>query len=132
MIYPDVTDAELSVLQVLWGSEGCTQRQLAEAVYPHKPLAGAQATVAKLLERLEAKECVERRRGDGPQVFHATIDRNALIGWRLQTVANQLCEGSLSPLLTTLVKAGTLSTRERKELASLLTQVTAKATHSRS
>lgn len=131
MNYPDVTDAELSVLQVLWDLEHGTLRQLAEKLYPHKPLAGAQATVAKLLERLEAKQCVDRERGDGPQQFRASIDRNALIGWRLQTVANQLCEGSLSPLLTTLVKAGTLSSKERRELASLLTQVTAKTPHSR-
>ena len=88
--------------------------------YPGKPLAGAQATVAKLIERLEAKDCIDRQRGEGPQQFRANIDRNALIGWRLQTVANQLCDGSLSPLLTTLVKAGSLSARERKELAQLL------------
>ncbi len=131
MIYPDVTDAELSVLQVLWDQDGSTLRLLAEKLYPHKPLAGAQATVAKLLERLEAKGCIDRQRGEGPQVFRACIDRNALIGWRLQTVANQLCDGSLSPLLTTLVKAGKLSTKERKELASLLTQVTAKPASTR-
>ena len=131
MTYPDVTDAELSVLQVLWDHDGCTLRQLAEKLYSHKPLAGAQATVAKLLERLEAKDCIDRQRGEGPQQFRASIDRNALIGWRLQTVANQLCDGSLSPLLTTLVKAGSLSARERKELALLLTQVTTKATNTR-
>lgn len=127
MKYPDVTEAELSVLQVLWDQPGCSLRQLAEKLYPSKPLAGAQATVAKLLERLEAKDCVARQRGDGPQQFRASIDRNALIGWRLQTVANQLCDGSLSPLLTTLVKAGSLSARERKELAHLLSQVANKA-----
>lgn len=131
MTYPDVTDAELSVLQVLWDHDGCTLRQLAEKLYPGKPLAGAQATVAKLIERLEAKDCIERERGDGPQLFRAVVDRDALIGWRLQTVANQLCDGSLSPLLTTLVKAGSLSARERKELATLLTQVTAKTTITR-
>jgi BlaI family transcriptional regulator, penicillinase repressor len=123
MDYPDVTEAELSVLQVLWESQGCTLRQLAESLYPGKPLAGAQATVAKLLERLEAKHCIKRERGDGPQQFHASVDRDDLIGRKLQGVANQLCEGSLSPLLTTLVKAGSLSAKERKELAQLLTQV---------
>lgn len=124
MSYPDVTDAELSILEVLWAQQSATLRQLAEALYPEKPLAGAQATVAKLLERLEAKRCISRKRGDGPQQFHAAVDRDSLIGWRLQTVANQLCEGSLSPLLTNLVKAGKLSARERKELSNLLAQVT--------
>jgi len=35
------------------------------------------------------------------------------------------------PLLTTLVKAGSLSARERKELAQLLTQVTTKTANTR-
>ncbi|MFO0812162.1 MAG: BlaI/MecI/CopY family transcriptional regulator [Gemmatales bacterium] len=121
---PDVTDAELSVLQVLWDQGQATLRQLAEVLYPGKPLAGAQATVAKLLERLEAKQCIARERTASPQLFRATVRKPDLIGWRLESVANQLCEGSWSPLLTTLVKTGKLSARERKELASLLNDVT--------
>ncbi len=124
MKHLEVTDAELSILEVLWDQQSATLRQLAETVYSDKPLAGAQATVAKLLERLEAKHCVARKRGEGPQQFFPMVDRDSLIGWRLQTVANQLCEGSLSPLLTNLVKAGKLSARERKELSNLLAQVT--------
>jgi len=124
MTHPDVTEAELSILEVLWSQHSATLRQLAETVYSEKPLAGAQSTVAKLLERLEAKQCISRRRGEGPQQFYPLVDRDSLIGWRLQTVANQLCEGSLSPLLTNLVKAGKLSARERKELSNLLAQVT--------
>lgn len=121
---PDVTDAELSVLQVLWDQGQRTLRQLAETLYPDKPLAGAQATVAKLLERLEAKRCVTRERSATPQLFQAAVKKPDLIGWRLESVANQLCEGSWSPLITTLVKTGKLSVRERKELATLLNDVT--------
>jgi BlaI family penicillinase repressor len=122
-IRQDVTDAELSVLNVLWEEDGCTLRQLAENLYPQKPLVAAQATVQKLLERLESKQCVRRQKGDGPQQFRATVDRNELIGLRLQTVANQLCDGAWTPLLTTLVKAGSLSVKERQELQALLEEV---------
>src|SRR5262245_1910201 len=100
----DVTDAELSVLQVLWDDGPCSLRQLAEALYPKKPLVAAQATVLKLIERLEAKRCVKRERGEGPQQFLAAVNRDELIGRRLRAVADQLCEGSFSPLLTNLVK----------------------------
>jgi predicted transcriptional regulator len=120
----DVTDAELSVLQVLWDDGPCSLRQLAESLYPRKPLVAAQATVSKLLERLEGKRYVRRERGEGPQQFLALVDRDELIGRRLRAVANQLCEGSLSPLLTNLVKGGSLSSKERAELQDLLAELT--------
>ncbi|HMO35052.1 MAG TPA: BlaI/MecI/CopY family transcriptional regulator [Gemmatales bacterium] len=123
MVYPDVTEAELAVLQVLWEHGSSTLRHLAQSIYPNKALANAQATIAKLMERLEAKQCIARERGEGPQRFRAIVDRDALIGRKLQSLANQLCEGSLTPLLTNLVKAGSLSARERRQLAQLLNDI---------
>ena len=122
----DVTEAELAVLQALWERDGpATVRQLAEELYPDKGAAGALATVQKLLERLEAKGCVRRQKGEaGPQLFSAAVGREDLIGRRLRAVAEQLCEGSLTPLLTNLVRAGSLSARERKELRALLEELT--------
>ena len=43
-----------------------------------------------------------------------------LIAAKLQAVAEQLCGGSLTPLLTHLVKAGRLSSDQRESLRSLL------------
>jgi BlaI family penicillinase repressor len=122
----DVTDAELNVLQVLWDDGPSTLRRIAERLYPKKKLAAAQATVLKLLERLESKECIRRQRDDGPQLFRATMGREALIGLRLRTVAEQLCDGSFAPLLTNLVKGGVLSSRERQELQELLAEMTSR------
>ncbi len=119
----DVTDAELSVLEALWAEGSATLRSLAELLYPAKPVVAAQATVLKLLERLESKQCVRRQKGDGPQQFLALVQRDELIGRRLQAVANQLCDGALTPLLTNLVKAGSLSSKERQELQTLLSEV---------
>jgi BlaI family transcriptional regulator, penicillinase repressor len=120
----DVTDAELSVLQVLWDEGPCSLRHVAETLYPKKPLVAAQATVLKLIERLEGKRCVKRERGEGPQQFLPAVNRDDLIGRRLRAVADKLCEGSFSPLLTNLVKAGALTSKERSELHNLLTELT--------
>src|SRR5262245_55587135 len=51
---PDVTDAELAILQVLWDQGLATIRQITEAMYPQVTDARC-ATVQKRLERLEAK-----------------------------------------------------------------------------
>jgi BlaI family transcriptional regulator, penicillinase repressor len=115
----DVTDAELAVLQELWERGSATIRQLAEALYPGGSTA-QYATVQKLLERLEAKGCARRDRRPWPHVFAATVDRDELIGRRLRAVAEKLCGGSLTPLVTHLISVERLSAEERQELRALL------------
>jgi predicted transcriptional regulator len=115
----DVTDAELAVLQVLWERGSATIRQLTDALYPGGA-AAQYATVQKLLERLEAKGCAGRDRRPWPHVFVATVERDDLIGRRLRAVAEKLCGGSLTPLLTHLITVERLSPQERQELRALL------------
>ena len=115
----DVTDAELAVLQVLWERGRETIRQLTDTLYPNGT--GVHyATVQKLLERLEAKRHVKRNRNDWPHSFQATTERSELINRRLQMTADKLCEGSLAPLLSNLVRTSRLSAEERESLRSLL------------
>jgi BlaI family transcriptional regulator, penicillinase repressor len=118
----DVTDAELSILQVLWDRGSATVRELTEQLYETYS-ASQHATVQKLLERLEAKQCVQRNREGWPHVFEAAIARADLIDRRLQQTADKLCEGSIQPLLTHLVKAGRLSAAQRDSLRSLLDEL---------
>src|SRR5438270_13746392 len=115
----DVTEAELAVLQALWDRGTATIRQLTETVYP-RGKASQYATVQKLLERLEQKGCVARDRKPWPHVYHPTIGRDELIGHRLRAVAEQLCGGSMTPLLSHLLKIEHLSPRERNELRSFV------------
>src|SRR5437588_8736754 len=99
----DVTDAELAVLQVLWEQGPLPIRRLTEALYPEGTTA-QYATVQKLLERLEGKECVARDRSLAVHVFKATIAKAELVGRRLREVAEKLCGGSWTPLLTHMVQ----------------------------
>jgi len=115
----DVTEAELSLLQALWDAGPATIRQLVERGYGQERTSG-YATVQKLLDRLELKGCVRRDRGGAVHVFQAAIDRDELIGRRLRAVADALCGGSLTPLLTHLVEGQGLSAKERKELRALI------------
>jgi predicted transcriptional regulator len=115
----DVTDAELAVLQVLWDQGTATIRQIADALYP----AGNDvhyATVQKLLERLEGKEHVVRNRSGHAHRFSAQTDRDTLVGHRLRAMAEKLCGGMLGPLLTHLVRAEALTSKERQELRAMI------------
>ena len=118
----DVTGKELEVLEVLWGQGPSTIQQIVEEVYPDGGTS-KYATVQKLLERLEQAQCVRRQRGARAHVFEAIADRDALIGRELRSVAEKLCGGSVTPLLTHLVRTQRLSARERAELRALIDEL---------
>ena len=111
----DVTEAELAVLRRLWERGPATIRQLVEDVYGQDGTS-AYATVQKLLDRLEAKGFVARDRSGAVHVFRAAVERDELIGRRLRAVADTLCGGSLTPLLTHLVQGRRLSDQQRQAL----------------
>lgn len=116
---PNVTDAEWSVLQLLWDSGPATVRQLADVLYP-RGAASEYATVHKLLERLDAKGCVRRERRGGVYVFQAAIERDQVIGQQLEALVEKMCGGSLQPLLTSLIRVKRLKPDELRELLALV------------
>jgi BlaI family transcriptional regulator, penicillinase repressor len=114
----DVTEAELAVMRVLWDDGPGSVRQISATLAvrdnPMQP-----ATVQKLLERLEEKGCVERDRSGAVQLFAATAAREEIIDRRIRGIVDDLCEGSMTPLLSHLVKDG-LSARDLRQLRSLI------------
>jgi BlaI family penicillinase repressor len=116
----DVTEAELEVLRALWDEpSGATIRTLTDRLYPRGG-PSEYATVQKLLERLEDKGHVEHRSEGRLNVYTARVGREDLIARRLRDTARQLCDGSLTPLLTHLVSAGELSADELRQLRRLV------------
>lgn len=124
----DVTDAELAVLRELWARGPQTIRQLSGRLYP-----GDEAqyfTVKKLLERLEAKGCVARDRTEAVHVFRAAIGRDDLLDRRLRDVAEALCDGSITPLLTHAARHEQLTRKQRELLHGLIDELERKGRRS--
>jgi BlaI family transcriptional regulator, penicillinase repressor len=119
----DVTDAELGILQVLWDIGPSPIRKLTAALYQSAGVS-QYATVQKLLERLESKGYVERDRSANVHVFAAAVNKDELIGRRLQSLAEKLCGGSLTPLLSHLLQSRPLSPEERSSLRALIDDLT--------
>jgi BlaI family penicillinase repressor len=115
----DVTDAELEVLRALWDLGPATIRSLTDRLYPSGGTS-EYATVQKLLKRLEAKSLVARRTEGRQNVFRAAVQREELVARRLRDTADQLCDGSLTPLITQLVSGGRLTREELRELRRLV------------
>jgi len=112
---PDVPDSELAILELLWANGPATVRQLTEKLY-RKPTEANYATVQTLLNRLEKRGHVRRERQSPAHTFTALTSRDALVGNSLRAVAEKLCGGMMSPLLTHLLRAEQLSREERQQL----------------
>jgi predicted transcriptional regulator len=115
----DITESELAVLRVLWDRGRATIRQLTDVLYPHGG-APQYATVQKLLDRMEHKGYVKRDRSMYVHVFSPGLNRDELIGRRLRSLAETLCDGSLTPLLTHLARAQDLTEEERLALRAVI------------
>ena len=114
-----VTDTELQILDVLWSSGPLRIRDITRAMYPGgRP--SEYATVQSLLERLESKGYIHRDRSSFAHIFSACVERTAFIGSQLQEMADRVCEGSLTPILLSLVEKVHLGERERRDLIRLI------------
>ena len=122
----DVTDTELSVLQVLWREKTATVRYIAEQLYG-EAAKSQHATVQKLLDRLKVKGFVARDRTVWPHVFRPAILQEELIDRRLQNTADKFCGGSIQPLLTHLLRGRKLSQSDRSSLRNLLDELDGKS-----
>ena len=118
----DVTETELAILQVLWRNEPSTTRQIMDALYPGGGMSH-YATVQSLLLRLRAKGLVKRTRDGKANLFAAAVKPEVVMGRRLTRLAKQFCQGSLTPLLSHLVRSRGLSPGERRQLRELLDEL---------
>jgi len=114
-----VTETELSILQVLWEGREATTREIAEALYD-EVTDPKVASVQKLIERLEAKGCVERDRSERAHRFRPLVTRDEFLQDRLQAMADRLCSGSLAPLMSALVESRDVPKGDRQKLRSLI------------
>ena len=117
-----VTDGELSILQVLWERGEVTTREITAALYK-EVTDSKMASAQKLLERLEAKGCVERDRNERAHRFRPLVSHEEFLRSRLQALANRLCGGALVPMVTTLLRPKGLSRNEREQLRKLISDL---------
>jgi predicted transcriptional regulator len=118
---PHITDAELEILKRLWKKPGVTIRDLTSCLYG-EPTNSLIGTVQKLVQRLEAKDLVERDRSNFAHTFSAKVSQAEVAGLQLDELARKVTGGSLVPFISHLVQAKRLSEREREEIQKLLSE----------
>ena len=56
-------------------------------------------------------------------MFSPVVDRNGLVGQRLEALADSLCDGSISPLLTHLAQSKRLTEEQQQALSLLISEL---------
>ena len=118
---PQLANAELSVMNLLWESERMTAREIRERLYPDATKA-QHGTVQRLLQRLEAKGYVNRDRSLSVHFFTAAVSRQTYAGQQLESLASKLTSGSIAPLITHLVEEKKISADEIDRIRAILNE----------
>lgn len=118
----DVTETELAILGILWDHGPSGIREIVEAIYgEHSP--ALHATVKSLLDRLSEKGFVDCDRSKFAHQFSAKVDRETYVGEALQRLADSHFQGSLAPMLLTLVERVKLTRRDRETLRNIIDNI---------
>lgn len=117
-----VTDGELAILEVIWKQGTPTSRDISDVIYGVVS-DSKMATTQKLLERLESKGYVTRDRSERAHRFSALVSHEDFLQDRLRALADRHCDGSLAPLMTTLLRSQGQSKKNRDQLRKLIDEL---------
>lgn len=119
MQLPQISDAELEVMNVLWEKGSATSAQIVEALVPAsgwKP-----KTVQTLITRLVAKHAVQAERTDGKAYrYTPLVPQKEFQAKANQSFLTKIYNGSLKLMLASFVKEQKLTARELEELKAIL------------
>jgi len=117
---PRPTDAELSVLRVLWSRGPSTVREVYEVLCQERDL--GYTTVLKALQVMLQKGLVERDESERSHVFSAAVQEAETQTHLLEDLVEKAFGGSALRLLTHALNAKKPSRKELDELQKLLDQ----------
>jgi predicted transcriptional regulator len=110
-------------LRVLWEHGAGTVRDV-DAILRRQRRRWAYTTVLTLLHRLQTKGYVTSDKSELAHVFRAAVSREDLIKQRLGVLADELCEGTASPLVHALVAGNRFSAEEIEQFRRLVDELT--------
>jgi BlaI family transcriptional regulator, penicillinase repressor len=119
---PSITETEFAILKVLWERGPSMVREIVEAIY-EKHEHSLHTSVKSLLERLAEKGFVNCERRGVAHFFSAMVERDAFVAQQLQMLADSNFNGSLAPLLSTLVDKVKLSRKDRDAIHKIIEKI---------
>jgi BlaI family penicillinase repressor len=119
-----ITDAELDVMEVLWGAdEPLTAADIAERIDPDRDW--TLATVKTMLSRLAAKGTISYRVEGRRFLYSPAIARESYVGSESRRFVDKLFGGRLSPLVARLAEEDSLDEEDIAAIEAILKELKA-------
>jgi BlaI family transcriptional regulator, penicillinase repressor len=115
-----LTEAEWSVMQVVWRTRPTTARDVVDALATEQ--GWAYTTVKTLLTRLAAKGVLREEMRGNQAVYEPLVAEDEARRSAVRTLADRAFGGSLIPMARFLLDDEELSSSERRQLRELLDQ----------
>ncbi len=117
-----ITDAELDVMEVLWGAdEPLTAADIAERIDPTRDW--TLATVKTMLSRLAAKSVISYRVEGRRFLYSPAIERASYVGIESRRFVDKLFGGRLSPLVARLAEEDSLDDEDIAAIEAILKEL---------
>jgi predicted transcriptional regulator len=113
-----LTARELDIMKVVWDTPGATVRDVHRVLSRSRPV--AYTTVMTLMNILEHKRYLKRRKVDRAYIYRATKPRTQVLRALVRDFVERVFDGVAQPLRVHLVKEQPISADERRELQRLI------------
>ena len=119
----DITDAELSVMEILWDREnGVTVREIVLAIYGRHEHS-LHGGVKSFLDRLMEKGYATVNKSGFAHRFSAAVTRQEFVGGQLKRLAESHFGGAITPMLMSLVQQVKLSRKDRAAIENIIDNI---------
>ena len=120
-IVPKPTDAELSILRVLWRRGACTVRDVWEQLNPEQGT--GYTTVLKIMQIMFEKGFLERDERNRSHVYHARVSEDQTQRQVVGHLLDRMFAGSTGKLVMQALSVKRTSPKERAEIRKLLDEM---------
>ncbi len=115
---PDISDAEFSVLDVLWQHNPASANDIVEKLNEIKPW--HEKTVKTLLNRLVKKQAISYEKQQRSYLYSPLIERESYVVKQSKTLVDKLFRGHLSPLVASFAQQSKLKKDDIAALKSII------------
>ena len=121
MAHMGLTEAEWQVMECLWADAPRTGRAIIDTL--HETTGWSRSTTLTLLRRLEDKGAVSAESEDGVKHYRPQVAREDAAVQETEHLLERVYQGSVSLMVSSLVKKQTLSQEEIEKLYAILREV---------
>lgn len=119
--HPTLTPHELAIMKVIWKLETATVREVYEALREKRSI--AYTTVMTMMNVLEEKGYLEKRRADRAYVYKPTRPQQQVVRQMVTDFVDRVFDGAAAALFVHLAKDNRLSKEERKQIRKLIEEM---------